>query len=57
MRLKKLSIFVVIFLLLLIIWHSGLLKDEKVVSAIETGVRTAVDLLERGTAFLIGKLK
>ncbi|MBR6890892.1 MAG: hypothetical protein IKN05_07870 [Clostridia bacterium] len=54
---KKLGALVVIALLLVVIWKSGWLDDERVISAIETGIRGALDLLERGTAFLIDKLK
>ena len=54
---KKLGALVVIFLLLLVIWKSGWLDDERVILALETGVKTVLDLLEKGAAFVIDKLK
>ena len=54
---KKLGALVIIVLILIVIWKSGWLDDERVISALETGVRTALGWLERGFAFVIEKLK
>ena len=55
--LKKLGALVIIVLILIVIWKSGWLDDERVISALETGVRTALGWLEQGFAFVIEKLK
>ena len=55
--LKKLGTLVIIVLILIVIWKSGWLDDERVISALETGVRTALGWLEQGFAFVIEKLK
>ncbi len=54
---KKIGALVIVALLLLVVWNSGWLNDEKVISAIETGIKTALSLLEQGVAFVIDKLK
>lgn|GEM_PF-6265730 len=54
---KKAGIFVVILLLLLVVWHSGWLNDERVATIVEKGIRTGLDLLERAFAFVIDKIK
>ncbi len=54
---KKLGILVIVVLLILVLWNSGILQDERVLDALEAGIRGAVDLLERGVNFLVGKLK
>ena len=54
---KKIGIFVIIFLLLLIIWNSGALNDEGVISAIEKGIRASLAWLERAMGFVIEKIK
>ena len=54
---KKLGAFVVIFLLLLVLWHSGVLDDERLISALETGVTAALHYLEEGLRFVIGLFK
>lgn len=54
---KKLGMLVIVVLVLLVLWHSGILKDARVLDALEAGLRGAVDLLERGVNFLIDKLK
>ena len=48
---------VIVVLILLVLWNSGVLKDERVLDGLETGLRGAVDLLERGVFFIIDKLK
>ena len=48
---------VIVALLLLVLWHSGVLNDERVLDGLETGLRGALDLLERGVLFIIDKLK
>lgn len=55
--LKKLGMLVIVVLILLVLLKSGVLQDERVLSGLETGLRTAVSLLERGVNFLIDKLK
>ncbi|MBR3504255.1 MAG: hypothetical protein IKO07_08420 [Clostridia bacterium] len=54
---KKLGMLVIVVLILLVLLKSGVLQDERVLSGLETGLRTAVSLLERGVNFLIDKLK
>ena len=54
---KKFGILVIIILLLLIIWHSGALNDEKIVGAIEKGIRMSLDWMERAMGFVIEKIK
>ena len=54
---KKLGILVIVFLLVLVIWHSGLFENERVLDVLEAGIRGAIGLLERGVNFLIDKLK
>ena len=44
---KKIGALVIVALLLLVVWNSGWLNDEKVISAIETGIKTALSLLEQ----------
>ena len=51
------SLFVRNLLILIVIWKSGWLDDERVIAALETGVRTALGWLEQGFAFVIEKLK
>ncbi len=54
---KKLGVFVIIVLLLLVLKYSGILDDERVIYGIENGFKTAVRFLEQGVQFVIGKLK
>ena len=54
---KKLGMLVIVALLLLVAWNSGVLQDERVLNALETGIRVAVDLLERSVGFIVEKLK
>ena len=54
---KKFGGFVIIVLLLLVVWHSGLLDDERLISGVETGIRTVLGMLEEATRFVIGKFK
>ena len=54
---KKLGALVVFVLLVLVIWYSGILKNETVLDALERGIRGAVNLLERGVGFLVERLK
>lgn len=54
---KKLGLLVIIVLILIVLWNSGVFEDERVLDALEKGIRGALSLLERGVGFLIGKLK
>ncbi len=53
---KKLGILVIVVLLVLVAWHSGVFDDERVIGALETGIRGALSLLERGLGFIVEKL-
>ena len=52
---KKLGAFVLAVRLVLVLWNSGVLKDERVLDALEKGLRGAMSLLERGVNFLVEK--